>query len=145
MYTEEQLAKRNATPLTGAMMAASMAQLLVIIASYCFVVYFLSAGGGYTRALITFCLNMALLWVNTIIGMLWEKEVFGHYFMCREFFWEDVGNLAALIVYHGCVVALWLNWSRLDSALFMLAANTVYLINFCQFVLKLMKARKQQS
>ena len=107
MYTPEQLARRNATPLTGAMMAASMLQLLVIIASYCFVVYYLSAGGGYTGALITFWLNIALLWVNTIIGMLWEKEIYGHYFMCREFFWEDAGNLAALISYNSYFVVLW--------------------------------------
>jgi len=145
MYTSEQLARRNASPLTGAMMAASMLQLLVIIASYCCVVYYLSAGGGYTGALITFWLNIALLWVNTIIGMLWEKEVYGHYFMCSEFFWEDVGNLAALIAYNSYFVVLLLGWSQQDISLLMLAANTVYLINFGQFVLKLMKARKRQS
>ncbi len=37
MYTSEQQARRDASPLTRAMMAASMAQLIVIIASYCFV------------------------------------------------------------------------------------------------------------
>ncbi len=102
---------------------------------FCF--YFLSAGKGYAGALITFWLNIALLWVNTIIGMLWEKDMYGHYFMCREFFWEDAGNLAALIAYNSYVAALWLNWSQHDTALLMLVANSVYLINFGQFVFKL--------
>jgi len=145
MYTSEQQARRDASPLTRAMMAASMAQLIVIIASYCFVVYFLSVGTGYAGALITFWLNIVLLWLNTIIGMLWEKGMYGHYFMCREFFWEDVGNLAALIAYNSYFVILLLDWSQQDISLLMLAANTVYLINFAQFVVKLMKARKQQS
>lgn len=144
MYTSEQQARRDASPLTKAMMAASMAQLIVIIASYCFVVYFLSAGTGYAGALVTFWLNIALLWVNTIIGMLWEKDIYGHYFMCREFFWEDAGNLAALIAYHSYGAALWFKWSQHDTALLMLVANSVYLINFGQFVFKLMRARKQR-
>jgi 3-vinyl bacteriochlorophyllide hydratase len=126
------------------MMVASMLQFLVIIASYCFVVYYLTAGGGYTGALITFWLNIVLLWVNTIIGMLWEKEVYGHYFMCREFFWEDVGNLASLIAYNSYFVFLLIGGSQHGIAVLMLVANTVYLINFAQFIVKLMKARKQQ-
>lgn len=144
MYTPEQLERRNATPLTMAMMAASMVQLCVIIASYSFAAYFLSTGTGFRGALITFWLNVALLWLNTIIGMLWEKKVYDHYFMCREFFWEDVGNLAALIAYNSYFVVLWLKWTQHDIALLMLVANSVYLINFGQFVLKLMRSRKQR-
>jgi 3-vinyl bacteriochlorophyllide hydratase len=144
MYTSEQQARRDASPLTKAMMAASMAQLIVIIASYCFVIYFLSTGKGYAGALITFWLNIVLLWLNTIIGMLWEKDMYGHYFMCREFFWEDAGNLAALIAYNSYFAALWLNWSQHDTALLMLVANSVYLVNFAQFVFKLMRGRKQR-
>jgi hypothetical protein len=127
------------------MMAASMLQLLVIIASYCFAVYYLAAGGGYAGALVTFWLNIALLWVNTAIGMLWEKEIYGHYFMCREFFWEDAGNLAALIAFHACLAALWFGWGRQGTVVLMLIANTVYLINFAQFVAKLMRARTHRA
>ncbi len=145
MYTPEQMARRNATPLTGAMMAASMLQLMVIIASYCCAVYFLAAGAGYTGALITCWLNIVLLWLNTVIGMLWEKEIYGHYFMCREFFWEDVGNLAALIAFHVCLAAFWFGWSRQGTVVLMIVANTVYLINFGQFVLKLMRAKKHRA
>lgn len=144
MYTPEQLARRNATPLTRAMMVASMLQLLVIIASYCFVVYVIVSGGGYAVALLTFWLNILLLWINTVIGVLWEKTIFEHYFMCREFFWEDVGNLAALIAFHACAAALWLDWSRQGIVFLMLIANTVYMINFIQFVVKLMRGRKHQ-
>jgi hypothetical protein len=76
--------------------------------------------------------------------MLWEKDMYGHYFMCREFFWEDTGNLAALIAYNSYGVALWFRWSAHDTALLMLVANSVYLINFGQFVFKLMRGRKQR-
>lgn len=145
MYTSEQQARRDASPLTSAMMAASMAQLIVILASYGCVAYFLSTGTGYAGALITFWLNIVLLWVNTVIGMLWEKHIYGHYFMCREFFWEDVGNLAALIAFHACLAALWFDWTPQGNVFLMIIANTVYLINFGQFVFKLMQARKQRS
>ena len=63
--------------------------------------------------MIAFWLNIVLLWVNTIIGMLWEKEIYGHYFMCREFFWEDAGNLAALIAYNSYFIVLLV---RMESA-----------------------------
>jgi hypothetical protein len=65
--------------------------------------------------------------------------------MCREFFWEDVGNLAALIAYNSYFVVLLTGWTQHGLAVLMLVANTVYLINFAQFVVKLMKARTQQS
>ncbi len=139
MYTAEQLNRRDASPLTRAMMAGGTAQLLVIIISFYFVIRFLAAGAGYNGVQITFWLNVALLWFNTVVGMLWEKDMYGRYFMCREFFWEDVGNLAALIAYHAYFVALWLAWSRHGIAVLMLVAYGIYLVNFVQWILKYRK------
>jgi len=144
MYTAEQLTRRDASPLTRAMMAGGTAQLLVIIISFYFVIRFLVIGEGYNGVQITFWLNVALLWFNTVVGMLWEKDMYGHYFMCREFFWEDVGNLAALIAYHAYFVALWLTWSQHGIAVLMLVANGIYMINFIQWILKLMKSYGQR-
>ena len=144
MYSAEQLARRNASPLTRAMMITGTAQLLAIIISFYFVIRFLAAGEGYSGAQITFYLNLALLWVNTIIGMLWEKDMYGRYFMCRELFREDVGNLAALIAYHIYFIALWLTWSQSEIAVLMLVANCVYLINFIQWISQFMKTSAQR-
>jgi 3-vinyl bacteriochlorophyllide hydratase len=144
MYTAEQLARRDSSPLTRAMMIGGMAQLLIIIISFYFVIRFLVTGDGYTWVQVTFWLNVALLWFNTIVGMFWEKDMYGHYFMCREFFREDVGNLAALIAYHAYFVALWLKWGQHEIAILMLVANGVYMVNFVQWILKFMKSSAQR-
>jgi len=136
MYTAEQRTWRDTSPLTRAMMIAGMAQLCVIFLSFVFVILFLASGKGYPGALTTFWLNVILLWFNTGIGVLWEKKMYNHYFMCREFFREDVGNLAALIAYNMYFAARWLHWSRQDIAILMLVANSVYLVNFAQWIVK---------
>jgi 3-vinyl bacteriochlorophyllide hydratase len=145
MYTAEQLARRDTSPLTRAMMIGGIAQLVVIILSYSFVIRFLAGGEGYSVVMITFWLNVALLWFNTIVGMLWEKDMYDHWFMCKEFFREDVGNLAALIAYHAYFVALWLQWGRKEIAILMLVANSVYMVNFIQWIAQLMKSMKARQ
>ncbi|MEI6127244.1 MAG: 2-vinyl bacteriochlorophyllide hydratase, partial [Pseudomonadota bacterium] len=139
MYNAEQLARRDASPLTRMMMIGATVQLLFIFISFYFVIRFLVNGEGNTGVQITFWLNVALLWFNTVVGMLWEKDMYGHYFMCREFFKEDVGNLAALIAYNIYFIALWLKWSQNEIAVLMLFANSVYLVNFAQWILQYMK------
>ena len=145
MYTAEQLARRDTSPLTRAMMIGGIAQLLVIIISFYFVIRFLYGGEGYTWVQITFWLNVTLLWFNTIVGMLWEKDMYDHYFMCREFFWEDLGNLAALIAYNAFFVALWLKWSENNIAILIIVANGVYMVNFIQWIINLMNTFAQRK
>jgi 3-vinyl bacteriochlorophyllide hydratase len=138
MYTAEQLARRDASPLTRAMMLIGGVQIILLFMSFYYVLRVLLAGQGWTGALITFWLNFVLLWVNTIIGIIWEKQFYNKYFMCREFFWEDVGNLAALLSYAFYFAGLRLDWSRNGLAASMLIANTVYFINVVQWVFKRM-------
>jgi 3-vinyl bacteriochlorophyllide hydratase len=138
MYTAEQMARRDASPLTRAMMIIGGVQLILLFMSFYYVLRFLLTGQGWTGAQITFWLNFVLLWVNTIIGIIWEKQFYNQYFMCREFFWEDAGNLAALLSYTFYFVGLWLNWSQNGLAVSMLIANSVYFINLAQWVLKRM-------
>ena len=145
MYTAEQLARRDASPLTRAMMLIGGVQIILLFMSFYYVLRSLLAGQGWTGALVTFWLNFALLWINTIIGIIWEKQFYNQYFMCREFFWEDVGNLAALVSYAFYFAGLWLDWGRNGLAASMLIANTVYFINVVQWVLKRMIFKPRQG
>jgi 3-vinyl bacteriochlorophyllide hydratase len=145
MYTAEQMARRDASPLTRAMMMIGGVQIVLLFMSFYYVLRFLFTGQGLTGALTTFWLNFVLLWVNTIIGIIWEKQFYNQYFMCREFFWEDVGNLAALLSYTFYFVGLWLNWSQNGLAGSMLFANTVYSINVVQWVFKRMLFKPRQG
>jgi len=142
MYAAEQLVRRNASPLARAMMIIGGVQLVLLILNFYYVLLFLIAGRAWTGALITFWVNFALLWLNTAIGMLWEKQFCNKYFMCREFFWEDVGNLAALLSYAFFFIGLWQQWSLKGLAASMLFASIVYFINFAQWIYKRMIARK---
>jgi 3-vinyl bacteriochlorophyllide hydratase len=145
MYTPEQLARRDASPLTRAMMIIGGVQIILLFMSYYYELRFLLTGQGWVGALITFWINFVLLWVNTIIGIIWEKQFYNQYFMCPEFFWEDVGNLAAILAYAFFFTGLWLNWSQNGLAVSMLIANTVYGINVVQWVFKRMIFRPRQK
>jgi 3-vinyl bacteriochlorophyllide hydratase len=136
MYTAEQLVRRQASRWTQVMMIFGMAQFLVIIVSLYLVIRFLNTGTGYATATVTVLLNIALLWINTVVGMLWEKEMYNHYFMAREFFWEDFGNLIVLITQNSYFVAVGLNWSRHDIMMLMLVAYGTYLVNFAQWFIR---------
>ena len=142
MYADKQLVRRNASPLARAMMIIGGVQLVLLILNFYYVLLFLIAGRAWTGALITFWVNFALLWLNTVIGILWEKQFCNKYFMCREFFWQDVGNLAALLSYAFFFIGLWQQWSLKGLAASMLFASIVYFINFAQWIYKRMIARK---
>ena len=142
MYAAEQLARRNASPLARAMMIIGGVQLVILMLNFYYVLRFLISVEGWSGALITFWLNFALLWLNTVIGILWEKQFCNKYFMCREFFWQDVGNLAALLSYAFFFIGLWQQWSLKGLAASMLFASIVYFINFAQWIYKRMIARK---
>jgi 3-vinyl bacteriochlorophyllide hydratase len=145
MKNTEQLASRNASPLARTMMIISGVQILLLFLNFYCVVRFLLAGEGWTGALITFWVNFALLWLNTVIGILWEKQFCNKYFMCREFFWQDVGNLAALLAYTLYFIGIRQDWDRKRLAACMLFAGMVYSINFAQWIYKRMIARKGQG
>jgi len=145
MYAAEQLARRNASPLTRAMMIIGGVQLVILMLNFYYVLRFLISVEGWSGALITFWLNFALLWLNTAIGILWEKQFCNKYFMCREFFWEDVGNLAALLSYIIYFIGIRQGWDRNRLAASMLFASMVYFINFAQWIYKRMIARRGQG
>ena len=145
MTTAEQLSRQNESPLARAMMIIGGVQLIILILNFYYVLRFLLTGHDWTGTLITFWINFALLWINTIIGIIWEKQFYNHYFMCREFFWEDVGNLAALLSYTFYFIGFWQKWSQNGLAASMLFASSVYFINFAQWIYKRMIAKRGQG
>ena len=142
MYTADQLERRNASALTRAMMIIGGIQLIVLVLCFYLTIRFLLSGAGWSGAIITFWSNFALLCVNTIIGVIWEKQFYNTYFLCPEFFWEDVGNAAALLAYALYYIGIWLHWSQAGLAGCMLFATAVYAINFAQWIYKRMLAKK---
>lgn len=144
MYTPEQLARRNASRWTRVQMILAPIQFLAFLISFGLVVRYLATGQGYAVASISVLVKIALLWAITITGMIWEKEIFGHYFLAREFFWEDIGNAVAMITHNLYFLARGLHWSDRAVMTLMLLAYCTYLVNCAQFVLKGIRAGRQR-
>lgn len=144
MYTPEQLARRNASPWTKVQIILAPLQFLAFIISFALVVWYLATGSGYLAATISVWIKIGLIWAITITGMLWEKDVYDHYFMAREFFWEDLGNLIAILTHNAYFVVQWLGWSQRDVMIVMLLAYITYLFNATQFVMKGIRSARER-
>lgn len=140
MYTPEQFARRQATPWTKVQYVLAPIQFLVFLGSLALVLRYLSTGEGYWITTVTVWVKIALLWALTISGMLWEKDVYGHYFMAKEFFWEDLGNLVAIITHNAYFVVQGLGWDERGVMTVMLIAYITYMINAVQFIVKGIRA-----
>ena len=144
-YTPEQLEKRNNSKWTLVQAILAPIQFLAFIISFILVVRYLLTGQGYMIATISVLIKIALLWLITITGMIWEKEVFGHWFLARQFFWEDVGNAVAMLLHNLYFLAQWLGWSSQAVMTLMLVAYITYLFNSAQFIVRGLQARKQRQ
>jgi 3-vinyl bacteriochlorophyllide hydratase len=144
LYTPEQLARRNASPWTRVQAILAPIQFLAFLVSFALVVRYLATGQGYALANASVLLKIALLWAITITGMIWEKQVFGQYFLAPQFFWEDVGNAAAMLFHNLYFLAVALHWSERAVMTLMLVAYCSYLANCTQFVLKGIRAGQQR-
>lgn len=143
-YSVDQLEKRDKSKWTMVQAILAPIQFVAFIISFSLVIRYLLTGNGYTIANISVLIKIGLLWLITITGMIWEKEVFGKWFLAPEFFWEDVGNAVAMFMHNLYFVARWLNWSEQAIMTLMLVAYTTYLVNCAQFVYKGMRARQQR-
>jgi 3-vinyl bacteriochlorophyllide hydratase len=144
MYTPEQLARREASPWTRVQMILAPIQFIAFIISFILVAYYLVSGEAYVAATISVLVKIGLIWAITITGMLWEKDVYDHYFMAREFFWEDLGNLIAILTHNAYFVVQWLGWSQRDVMIVMLVAYITYLFNAGQFLVKGIRSARQR-
>lgn len=145
MYTAEQLEKRNNSKWTTVQAILGPLQFIAFIISFWLVVRYLSTGEGYMLTNISVIIKIALLWLITITGMIWEKEVYGHWFLAPQFFWEDVGNAIAMLMHNLYFLAVWLSWSNRAVMLLMLIAYISYLFNFGQFALKGWQASQERK
>ena len=143
-YTTAQLARRNESSWTRVQAILAPLQFLAFIISLALVIRYLSTGTGYTIANISVLIKITLLWLITVTGMIWEKEVYGHWFLAPQFFWEDVGNAVAMIFHNLYFLAVWLDWSPRALMTLMLVAYISYLFNCAQFVIKGVQARRQR-
>ncbi len=144
MYTPEQLERRKASIWTKVVTCLSIAQFLAFIISFYLVIKFIMTGEGYLVTTVSIWIKIVLLWAITVTGMLWEKDVYGHYFMCKEFFWEDMGNLIAMITHNAYFVVQWMGYSR-EAVMYVMAfAYITYLFNFLQFMVKWYKSYRQR-
>lgn len=144
MYTAEQQARRDASLWTRVQMVLAPIQFLVFLISLSLVMRYLATGQGYAIANASVLIKIGLLWAITIAGMIWEKQIFGHYFLAREFFWEDVGNVVAMITHNLYFLARGLRWSDHAVMALMLLAYSTYLVNCLQFVRRGIQAGRQR-
>lgn len=144
-YTPEQLEKRNKSKWTLVQAILAPLQFLAFLISFSLVIHYLVTGNGYAAANISVWIKIALLWLITITGMIWEKEIFGKWFLAPQFFWEDVGNAVAMLTHNIYFLAVWLNWSERAIMTLMLVAYLSYLVNVAQFVVKGINARRQRQ
>ncbi|MBK8987091.1 MAG: 2-vinyl bacteriochlorophyllide hydratase [Chloroflexi bacterium] len=144
-YTAEQLEKRNESKWTIVQAVLAPIQFLAFIISFFLVIRYLLTGNGFVIANISVLIKIGLLWLITFTGMIWEKEVFGQWFLAPQFFWEDVGNAIAMIMHNLYFWARWQDWSQQAIMTLMLVAYTTYLVNSAQFVYKGIRARKQRQ
>lgn len=142
-YTPEQRARRDASVWTKVQAVLAPIQFIAFIISFALVIRYLTTGNGLLIANISVLIKIALLWLITVTGMIWEKDVYGQWFLAPEFFWEDVGNAVAMIFHNLYFVAVWLGWSADAVMTLMLVAYSTYLVNCAQFVVRGIRSRKQ--
>lgn len=144
MYTPEQLARREASPWTRVQIILAPIQFLAFLISFFLVVRYLMTGQGYLATTISVWVKIVLIWALTITGMLWEKDVYGHYFMAREFFWEDLGNLIAILTHNAYFIVQWSGWEPRSVMFVMLFAYITYLLNATQFIVKGIRSGRER-
>jgi 3-vinyl bacteriochlorophyllide hydratase len=145
MYTAEQLLQRDRSVWTKVQGVLAPIQFITFVVSAYLVYRAWHTQTGYEIATLSIIIKITLLWAITITGMIWEKEIFGHYFMAKEFYWEDIGNLVAILTHNAYFVVRWLGWD--DNAVMgtMLVAYATYLINSAQFVRRGIMAAQQRQ
>ncbi len=143
-YTPEQLARRDASVWTKVQAVLAPLQFLAFLVSFGLVIRYLATGDGYEVATVSVLVKIGLLWAITVTGMIWEKEIFGRWFLAREFFWEDVGNAVAMVMHNLYFVAAGLHWSRDALMTLMVVAYCTYLMNCAQFVYRGIQTGRQR-
>ncbi|TKD15828.1 2-vinyl bacteriochlorophyllide hydratase [Rhodobacter capsulatus] len=145
LYTEEERARRDATPWTLVQAILAPLQFLVFGISLVLVVRFLLTGEGYDAATISILIKTLLLYTIMVTGAIWEKVVFGQYLFAPAFFWEDVFSFGVIALHTAYLWALFTGQPHELQMFIALAAYATYVINAGQFLWKLRQARLQAA
>jgi 3-vinyl bacteriochlorophyllide hydratase len=144
LYTQEQLARRRASPWTPVVSALAPAQFIAFVFSFYLVLQFVLTGRGYRAATVSVRVKIVLLWAITIAGMLWEKDVYNHYVMARKFFGEDFDSLVAMITHSAYFAVRCRGCSERDVMLVVLFTCCTYLFNLGQFMAQYFRSLRQR-
>jgi 3-vinyl bacteriochlorophyllide hydratase len=145
MYTEDQLARRARSKWTRVQIILAPIQFLAFLISFGLVIHYLVTGEGFWAATISIWIKITLIWALTITGMFWEHDMFDHYFMAKEFFWEDMGNLIAILTHNAYFVAKWVGADERTVMWVMVFAYVTYLFNAGQFLARGIRSAQQRS
>ena len=142
LYTDDERARRDATPWTVVQGVLAPLQFVVFLVSVGLVLRYLSTGEGYTAATVSVVIKTGVLYLIMVTGAIWEKVVFGQYLFAPAFFWEDVISFGVIALHTLYMVGLFAtDWTGQTLMLIALAAYVAYVINAGQFVWKLRRAR----
>ena len=144
MYTPDQLRRREASRWTKVQIILAPIQFVAFIVSFGLVIHYLITGDGFLAATISVWVKIALIWALTITGMLWEHDMYDHYFMAKEFFWEDLGNLIAIITHNLYFVAKGMGADERTVMWVMVFAYVTYLFNAAQFLVRGVRSARQR-
>ncbi len=144
MYTPDQLRRREASRWTKVQIILAPIQFVAFIISFGLVIHYLITGDGFLAATISVWVKIALIWALTITGMLWEHDMYDHYFMAKEFFWEDLGNLIAIITHNLYFVAKGMGADERTVMWVMVFAYVTYLFNAAQFLVRGVRSARQR-
>ena len=144
MYTPDQLRRRESSRWTKVQIILAPIQFVAFIISFGLVIHYLITGDGFLAATISVWVKIALIWALTITGMLWEHDMYDHYFMAKEFFWEDLGNLIAIITHNLYFVAKGMGADERTVMWVMVFAYVTYLFNAAQFLVRGVRSARQR-
>ena len=142
IYTEDERARRDASPWTYVQGVLAPVQFLVFLISLGLVLRYLATGEGYAAATWSIVIKTAFLYAIMDTGSIWEKVVFGKWLFARPFFWEDVFSFVVIALHTLYIWALATGSLSPDQLMTVaLAAYAAYVINAGQFLRKLRLAR----
>jgi len=142
LYTDDERARRDATPWTLVQGVLAPVQFLVFLVSVWLVFRYLSTGEGYAAATISVVVKTGVLYLIMVTGAIWEKVVFGQYLFAPAFFWEDVISFGVIALHTLYMIGLFATaWSEQTLMWIALSAYAAYVVNAVQFVWKLRRAR----
>lgn len=144
-YTVEQLERRQKSPWTLVQIIGAPIQFLFFFVSGGFVLYTIATGKAADVTNTMVVIKVVLMYFMCITGMLWEKDVFNHYYFAPEFFWEDAITTIVMITHTLFIVGLVLNASESTLLILIVVAYLSYLFNAGQYFWKFLKNKRKRN